>query len=46
MPLIPAFGTEASGSLEVEANFVYRASSRTARATQRNPILGKNENET
>jgi hypothetical protein len=36
---------EAGGSLEFEASLVYRASSRTARATQRNPIL-ENQNQT
>jgi hypothetical protein len=29
---------EAGGSLEFEASLVYRVSSRTARATQRNPV--------
>jgi hypothetical protein len=31
----------ADGSLEFEASLVYRVSSRTARATQRNPVLEK-----
>jgi hypothetical protein len=30
---------EAGGFLEFEASLVYRVSSRTARATQRNPVL-------
>jgi hypothetical protein len=36
---------EAGGSLEFEASLVYRVSSRTARATQRNPVLKKKEKE-
>jgi hypothetical protein len=32
---------EAGGSLEFEASLVYRVSSRTARATQRNPVSKK-----
>jgi hypothetical protein len=32
---------EAGGFLESEATLVYRVSSRTARATQRNPVLEK-----
>jgi hypothetical protein len=38
---------EAGGFLEFEASLVYKVSSRTARATQRNPVLGekiKNKN--
>jgi hypothetical protein len=35
MPLIPALGRQIS---EFEASLVYRMSSRTARATQRNPV--------
>ena len=34
-------GTEAGGSLESETSLVYRASSRTARATQRDPVSKK-----
>jgi len=34
---------EAGGSLEFKASLVYRVSSRTARATKRNPILEKRE---
>jgi hypothetical protein len=32
---------EAGGSLEFEASLVYRVSSRTARATQKNPVSKK-----
>jgi hypothetical protein len=32
---------EAGGSSEFEASLVYRVSSRTARATQRNPVSGR-----
>jgi hypothetical protein len=32
---------EAGGFLEFQASLVYRVSSRTARATQRNPVLGR-----
>jgi hypothetical protein len=35
---------EAGGSLEFEASLVYRMSSRTAIATQRNPVSKKNKN--
>jgi hypothetical protein len=35
MPLIPALRRQIS---EFEASLVYRVSSRTARATQRNPV--------
>ena len=42
MPLIPALGRQMS---EFEANLVYRVSSRTARATQRNPVSKKKEKE-
>jgi hypothetical protein len=38
MPLIPALGRQIS---EFEANLVYRVSSRTARAIQRNPVKKK-----
>jgi hypothetical protein len=41
MPLIPALGRQIS---EFEATLVYRVSSRTARATQRNSVL-KNQNQ-
>ena len=34
---------EAGGSLEFAASLVYRVSSRTARATQRNPVSKKNK---
>ena len=33
---------EAGGSLEFGASLVYREHSKTARATQRNPVFGKN----
>ena len=36
--------TEAGGSLELKTSLVYRVSSRTARATQRNPV-SKNQKE-
>jgi hypothetical protein len=38
MPLIPQ-EAEAGGISEFKANLVYRVSSRTARAIQRNPFL-------
>jgi hypothetical protein len=38
MPLIPALGRRIS---EFEASLVYRVSSRTARATQGNPVSKK-----
>jgi hypothetical protein len=41
MPLIPALGRQIS---EFEASLVYRVSSRTARAIQRNPV-SKNQNQ-
>ena len=41
-PLNPALKAEAGGS-ESKVGLVYRVSSRTARATQRNPVL---ENQT
>jgi hypothetical protein len=45
-PLLPALKAKAGRSLESEANLVYRVSSRTARATQRNPVSkGKKEKE-
>ena len=38
-PLIPALGKQWQAALcEFEASLVYRASARTARATQRNPV--------
>jgi hypothetical protein len=39
MPLIPAFGGRGRWISEFKACLVYRVSSRTARATQRNPVL-------
>jgi hypothetical protein len=42
MPLIPAFRRQRQVDLcEFKASLVYRASSRTARATQRNPVSKK-----
>ena len=39
MPLVPALGRQRQvGLCEFKAIMVYRASSRTARATQRNPV--------
>jgi hypothetical protein len=38
------WGAEADVSLEFKASLVYRVSSRTARATQRNPALKKTKN--
>jgi hypothetical protein len=39
MPLIPALGRQRQGQIsEFEASLVYRVSSRTARAIQRNPV--------
>jgi hypothetical protein len=37
-PLIPALGRQRQVDLEFEASLVYRVSSRTARAIQRNPV--------
>jgi hypothetical protein len=39
-PLISAFWRQHKWSSEFKASPVYRVSSRTARATQRNPVLG------
>jgi hypothetical protein len=38
MPLIPALGGRGRQISEFEASLVYRVSSRTARAIQRNPV--------
>jgi hypothetical protein len=38
MPLIPALGRQRRRISEFEASLVYKVSSRTARATQRNPV--------
>lgn len=38
--MIPALEAEAGDLCELEASLVYRVSSRTAEATQRNPVLG------
>jgi hypothetical protein len=43
MPLIPALGRQRQA--EFEASLVYKVSSTTARAIQRNPVL-KNKNKT
>jgi hypothetical protein len=37
-PLIPALGRQRQAISEFEASLVYKVSSRTARATQRNPV--------
>ena len=37
-PLIPALGSRGRWISELKASLVYRVSSRTARATQRNPV--------
>ena len=39
MPLIPPLGEAEMGNLEFEASLVYRMSSRTTGAMQRNPVL-------
>jgi hypothetical protein len=36
--LIPALGRQRQADFELEANLVYKVSSRSARATQRNPV--------
>jgi hypothetical protein len=41
MPLIPALGSRGRWISEFEASLGYRVSSRTARATQRNPVSKK-----
>ena len=44
MPLIPALRgreAEAGGSFKFEASLIYTVSSRTARVTQKNPVLKK-----
>jgi hypothetical protein len=41
MPLIPALGGRGRWISEFEASLVYKVSSRTARAPQRNPVSGK-----
>ena len=39
MPLIPSLGRQRQANLcEFEASLVYRASSRVAKATQKNPV--------
>jgi len=39
MPLIPALGRQRKADFWFEASLVYRVSSRTARATRRNPVM-------
>jgi hypothetical protein len=41
MPLIPALGRRGSQISEFEASLVYKVSSRTTRAIQRNTVSGK-----
>ena len=41
--MIPALRGQAGRSIKFEASLVYRVSSRTARATQRNPVSNKNK---
>jgi hypothetical protein len=43
MPVIPALERQRRWISEFEASLVYRVSSRTAKATQRNPV-SKNKN--
>jgi hypothetical protein len=40
-PLVPALGRQRQADFEFEASLVYKVSSRTARAIQRNPSRGK-----
>jgi hypothetical protein len=42
-PLIPALGRQRHAISEFEASLLYKVSSRTARAIQRNPIVKKNK---
>jgi hypothetical protein len=44
MPLIPALGKKRQVDSEFEASLVYKVSSRTTRAMQRNPV-SKNQKE-
>jgi hypothetical protein len=47
VPLIPAVRRQRQVDVcEFEASLVYRVSSRTARATERNPVLKKKQNQT
>jgi hypothetical protein len=43
MPLIAALGRQRQQISEFKASLVYRVSSRTTRATQRNPVLKSRE---
>ena len=46
VPLIPALGRQTQADLcEFKASLVYKASSRTARATQKNPVLEDKQKE-
>jgi hypothetical protein len=45
-PLIPALESETGGFSEFKASLVYRVSSRTARATQRNSVSKKQKTQT
>jgi hypothetical protein len=40
-PLVPALGRQRQAISEFEASLVYKVSSRTARATRRNPVWKK-----
>jgi hypothetical protein len=44
MPLIPALGGRGRQISDFKSSLVYRVSSRTARATQRNPVSNKQTN--
>jgi hypothetical protein len=44
-PLIPVLGRQRQADFAFEASVVYKVSSRTARATQRNPVSGKKKKE-
>ena len=46
MPLIPALRRQRQCISEFEASLVYKVSSRTARAIQRNPVSEKKKNST
>jgi hypothetical protein len=46
MPLIPALGRQIQAISELEASLVYKVSSRTAKATQRNPVLKEKKKKT
>jgi hypothetical protein len=46
MPLIPALGRQRKQISEFKASLVYKVSSRTARAIQRNPVSKKKKKTT